>query len=376
MEQKRHLFIGGLILAVCLSLGIGYYFGHRTPAPASDTATDKLEYLQTMNRASIENMVLEDGPIYVIGHRNPDSDTVCSAIAYARLLNQLGYTAEPVITESVNRETAFILNEAGIETPKVLDDASGLNIFLVDHNEYVQAAPGMEDAHIVGVLEHHGLGSVTTGHPVVVEARPIGATATIVWLAYMNYGIEIDSKTAAILMGAILSDTSHFLASTTTAADHEAVRTLAEIAGIDDVDAFYQALHKEALSYEGMGDEEILFSDYKEYETGGTKFGIGLVSAMDEDTAAKLAVRMKNIMPEAVKTTDAVLLYAAMTIRENGTKIDYIVPADELSEQVLTDAFPDYDEYNGTAYIFRSGLGRKTKMVPGLTEYLNAHPHE
>ena len=69
-------------------------------------------------------------------------------------------------------------------------------------------------------------------------------------------------------------------------------------------------------------------------------------------------------------------MYASVGIRENGEKIDYIVPANELSDEIFKAAFPDYDEYNGTAYIFRKGLGRKTFFVPGLTDYLNAHPHE
>ena len=71
------------------------------------------------------------------------------------------------------------------------------------------------------------------------------------------------------------------------------------------------------------------------------------------------------------------MLYASVGIREGDVKIDYIVPLDGLSEETFKAAFPDYDEYNGTAYIFRNGgLGRKTKFVPGLTDFLNAHPHE
>ena len=70
------------------------------------------------------------------------------------------------------------------------------------------------------------------------------------------------------------------------------------------------------------------------------------------------------------------LLYAEVGIRENGEKIDYVVPLSGQSEETFKAAFPDYDEYNGTAYIFRTGLGRKTLFVPGLTDFLGAHPHE
>jgi manganese-dependent inorganic pyrophosphatase len=235
----------------------------------------------------------------------------------------------------------------------------------------------MTDAHVVGVLDHHGVGSLTTGHQVVYEARPIGATATIVWLDYLNYGVELDRPTACLLLGAVLSDTDNLTGSTVTDADRKAVETLAKTAEIDDTDAFYRALHAEKLSYAGMSNEEIFFSDYKEYEASGVTFGIGLVNAIDEESAAALAERMAETLPACLKKQGVDLMYAGVGIRENGQKTDYIVPADERSKEMIEAAFPFYDEYNGTAFIFRGdGLGRKTKFVPGLTDYLGAHPHE
>lgn len=371
-----------LSMILMLSLALTVAFAEDTGAAQDEAKTAEyyqaaLERLYMLNRASIANMSIGDGPVYVIGHRSPDSDTICSAIAYARLLNLLGYPAEAAANGQVNKETAYILKTAGVEAPPVLEDAAGKSIFLVDHSEYAQATEGMQDAHIVGILDHHGVGSVTTGQQLVYEAKPIGATATIVWLDYLNYGLEIDKTTAALLLGAILSDTTNLTGTTVTEADRQAVSDLAALAGIGDVNAFYLALHAEALSYEGMSDEEILFSDYKEYETSGVKYGIGLVNAIDEDTARALAERMKETLPKAFETLRVDLLYASVGIRENGAKIDYIVPCEGLSKYVFEAAFPNYDEFDGTAYIFRNGgLGRKTKFVPGLTDYLNAHPHE
>jgi hypothetical protein len=106
------------------------------------------------------------------------------------------------------------------------------------------------------------------------------------------------------------------------------------------------------------------------------KYGIALLSVIDEDAAKALAARMKKALPEGFKTRNIDLMYASVGIRENGEKIDYIVPCDSYSEEILKAAFPDYDEFDGTSYIFRKGLGRKTKFVPGLTDYLGAHPHE
>ncbi len=361
-----------IALAVCLAI-TGFFVGK---ASEHSDARQERERLYALNRSSIERLIVEDGPIYVIGHRSPDSDTVCSAIAYARFLTLLGHDARAAITAPVNHKTAFILQEAGVETPPVLEDASGENIFLVDHSEYAQAAEGMVDAHIVGILDHHGVGSVTTGQQLLYEAKPIGATATIVWLDYLNYGFDIDKPTAHLLLGAVLSDTDGLTGSTTTEADRQAVSELASIAGVTDVDALYHSIHAEKLSYEGMTSEEILFSDYKEYEASGTTYGIGLVNAIDEETAKELAERMKEALPAGFVSKNVDLMYASVGIRENGEKIDRIIPANEYSKEVFEAAFPNYDEYDGTSFIFRTGLGRKTKFVPGLTEFLNAHPHE
>ena len=378
-----------LFLAACIAFG-GYLLGQRSKnweieaerLKASVISLEKGELeaqqreLQEINRAAILGMKVEDGPIYVIGHKSPDSDTVCSAIAYARLLQKLGFDAQPMVNGDINNETKYILSQAGIEVPPVLEDATGKNIFLVDHSEYLQSTEVMAEAHIVGVLDHHGVGSVTTGNMVVYEGRPIGATATIVWLDYINYGIEMDDDVEYILLAAILSDTASLTASTVTDADRKAVEKLAEVSGISDVDQLAARLHEELLSYEGFTDLEILFSDYKEYEAFGTTFGIGCANAIDEATAKVLAARMKEVLPVGFASRDVGLMYAEIDIRENGEKIDYIVPVDELSKQILELALPDYDEYDGVAFIYRKGCGRKTVFVPGLTDFLATQPHD
>ncbi len=394
MEHRNSCTIPVCIIAACLAAVCGFYAGKHTKSSIPETETAAAEpavqetevtqtpaseptELQLLNREAVSHMSDEGKMIYVIGHKSPDSDTVCSAIAYARLLNLLGYNAEPRITMAVNSETKYILEQAGCETPEILDSAAGETIFLVDHSEYAQAADDMIDAHIVGIMDHHGAGTVNTGHQIVYEARPIGSTATIVWLDYMNYGFEIDKQTACLLLGAVLSDTSNCTISTTTEADRKAVPALAELAGVDDTDALYKEIHELAMSYDGMSDMEIMFSDYKEYEASGVKYGIGLINSTKEETSKELAERMKNIADEAMASKDVDYMFACAGIREGDIKVDYIIPMSEASRQLMEEAFPNYDEYDGTSFIFRNGgLGRKTKLVPGLNDFFAAHPHE
>jgi len=357
--------------------------GQVTPEKEAEKHTDEgtetsentdLEFLYELNRAELEKLVLIDGPVYVIGHKSPDSDTVCSAIAYAALMNKLGIDAKPVVAGPINNESKYILERAGVEVPEVLYDASGTNIIMVDHSEYAQAVDGLADANIVSIIDHHGVGTVNVGHQLLYNAKPIGATATSIWMAYLNYGVEIDQPIAQILLGAILSDTDNLTASTTISADIKAVETLSKTAGIDDLEEYYRTIHERHLSYDGFTDEEILFSDYKEYESSGVRYGIGCVNAIDEEVAADLAKRMAAVLKEAEGGSGVDLIYAS--VRADNKKIDYIVPGNQYSEDVLKAAFPDYDEYDGYAYIFRSGLGRKSKFVPGLNDYLASKPSE
>lgn len=87
------------------------------------------------------------GVTYIVGHNPPDSDTVCTAIAYANLKQELGINAEARIAAPPNSETVYALRYFGVKEPLVLENASGQNIILVDHNSFAQAVKGMESAN-------------------------------------------------------------------------------------------------------------------------------------------------------------------------------------------------------------------------------------
>lgn len=247
------------------ALAGGFFLGRNS---VSEQVQKEKEFNIMLNRSELDWLKDIEGTIYVTGHKSPDSDTVGSSIACAYLMRQLGYDAVPVVLGPLNHESEFILKSAGIETPELLEDASGLNMILVDHSEYTQSADGLRDARIIFIIDHHADGAVTTGSQLIYDARPLGSTATILWIRFRNYGIEPDQQTATAMIGSILSDTKNMQSDTATNADREALKALNEIAKIPDLDAFYQEMYKVLLSYEGMSDEEIFFSDYKEYEAG------------------------------------------------------------------------------------------------------------
>ena len=137
----------------------------------------------------------------------------------------------------------------------------------------------------------------------------------------MNCGFDIDKTTAKLLLGAILSDTANLTGTTVTEADRQAVDSLAVLAGTEDVNAFYRKLHAKALSYEGISNEEILFSDYKEYDISGFSLGIGLIAVIDEDSAMEMAGRMKLATNKKAKMTDE---YSISKRRNSGHPIQFV----------------------------------------------------
>lgn len=352
--------------------------GETTPSPSVDKDDGYVvteEALVRANRSELDRLRLVEGPIYVTGHKSPDADTVCSSIAYANLLSELGYDARPVVLGDINNETAYILSEAGIEVPEQLEDASGANMVLVDHSEYEHSVEGLRDANVITIIDHHGDGEVNTSNQLVYDARPLGATCTIVWMRYLNYGVDFDARMAKVLLGGLLSDTMGLKANVTEA-DEEATRDLSEAAGIADIDAFYTSIYKASISHEGQTDEEIFSSDAKTYEAGGHRYVIGVINVYDETEAKDIAKRMKAVMPSQLKALGVEYGFAQVSAYHDDVSFTYLVPADKASEEVLDAAYDDEASFDGTSYVISPGISRKAKLVPDIDAVLTSNPSE
>jgi len=153
------------------------------------------------------------------------------------------------------------------------------------------------------------------------------------------------------------------------------VKALSAAAGVSDADELYTNMFKELISYEGKTDEEIFFSDYKEYEAGGMNFSIGCVEAYDEETAEDLAERMKKVIPSTLSSTGMDMSYAQVNIFHDDISVTYLVPSGDAEAEVLETAFPDA-VFDGTSYVLRPGISRKQVLVPAITDVLESHPHE
>ena len=374
VDKMRCIRRWTVLVLVMITAGVlGFLIGQNSSA-SKVQAEKELNY--KLNLSDLDGLGVINGTIYVTGHRSPDTDTVGSSIAYAALLQKLGYDAIPVVLGGINNESRYVLETGNIEIPMLLEDASACNMILVDHSEYTHSAEGLQDAHVISIIDHHGVGSVTTGNQLIYDARPLGSTATIIWMRYRNYGVKIDPKIAYAMVGSILSDTKNLESMTTTFADREAIKELSQLAGIKDTDSFYREMYQASISYTGMTDEEIFFSDYKEYESGGTRLGIGCVNAYDEDSARDLAERMTKVFSSAGASTGLDMLFAQINILHDGINITFLVPSGKAANEVLETAFGNDAEYDGTSYRLEPGISRKKVLVPAINDILESYPKE
>lgn len=134
--------------------------------------------------------------------------------------------------------------------------------------------------------------------------------------------------------------------------------------------------YKALLSYEGKTDEEIFFTDYKEYNIGGKKVSVGNANAYDEETAKDLVARMRAVMPAARDKAGMDMSFAMVSILHDDLSVTWLVPSDEAAKEVLRAAFGDRAVPDGEAWKIEPYASRKAVFIPAITTLLEAAAKE
>jgi manganese-dependent inorganic pyrophosphatase len=222
--------------------------------------------------------------LIIIGHKNPDTDSIVTPLVLAEFLKKIkkpfsGLSAFKIIkvvrAGNLNKETKFVLNYFQEKKPPLIKSLTKKNVFLIDHGDYEQAARGIKEANIVGILDHHKLGGIRTQIPIFYRAEPIGSSSTIVAKMFFENNLSLDKKTAGLLLAGILSDTLKFTSPTTTKDDKEVAKVLAK-ASKENIDELSQKMFDAKSDISGISAEEIVATDYKEFKTAETDFAIGV----------------------------------------------------------------------------------------------------
>ncbi len=304
--------------------------------------------------------------ILVFGHKNPDTDTITSAIVYAYLKQQLGTDAEAVRLGDVNNETKFALEKFGFEAPRLIanvkDEAE--KVILVDHNEFQQSADGIEEVQITEVIDHHRIANFQTADPLYFRAEPVGCTATILNKLFKENGVEVPANIAGLMLSAIVSDTLLFKSPTCTEQDVQAGKELAEIAGVDVAD-YGLAMLKAGADLSDKSLEDLLSLDAKGFEFGEYKSVVAQVNAVDIEDVLGRQEELVNLLNK--------------NVADNGLDLFFFVVTDILNNDSTAVAVGQVAEAAAKAFgaeivngrIALPGVvSRKKQIVPVLTENL------
>ena len=302
-------------------------------------------------------------PNYVVGHKIPDSDSICSAIALSYLKTTLGEETVPARLGELTPETMFILDKFGFEQPELKTSYAGDGVYIVAHSDIELAPDDIDEATILGIIDHHKLGDLTTSTPLEIWVRPVGCTNTIIKMMYDFYNVEIPKNIAGAMLCAILSDTVIFKSPTCTTADIKCVEALAEIAGIEDFKELGMDMFRVKSAVEGTPIRDLVKRDFKDFNMNGQKVGIGQLEVIDlavfDDIKDELYADIAELKAEGGRHSVFLLL---TDIMKEGSELLVASDSDTLAEQAFGIA-----PQNGKAWL-DGVLSRKKQVVPPLQE--------
>ena len=300
--------------------------------------------------------------ILVFGHKNPDTDTICSAIAYVELKNKLGKDVKAVRLGEINEETKYALNYFKVEKPKLVENVAGREIILVDHNERTQTADGFEEAKVLELIDHHRISNFNVDEPLYARVEPVGCTATIILKLFKENGLTPSKETAGLMLSAIISDTLLFKSPTCTQCDAKAGKELAEIAGVDLKEYGLEML-KAGTALGDKSEAELLNMDMKIFEIDGAKIGVAQVNTVNEaevlERKEKLLAEIDNIIAkEGLKF----FMLAITNILTNDSAA--LISGD--GNDVVEKAFGEKVDSN--LVTLKGVVSRKKQIIPPLTK--------
>jgi len=299
--------------------------------------------------------------IYIFGHTTPDSDSIIGAIALSYLKNQLGEETTPSKQGEINPETAFILDRFGYDEPILKTSYAGESIYLVDFMESSQAPEDIKEATILGIVDHHKLGDLTTASPLEMWVRPVGCTNTIIKQMFDFYNIEIPKSLAGMMVCAILSDTVIFKSPTSTKEDTKACKELATIAGIDNPKELGMEMFIVKSDVLTDTKRDLVLRDFKDFNMSGAKIGVGQLEVVDlrvfDNMKDELFEAMGRLKAEGERDS---LLLMLTDIMQEGTQLLVLSDNSTIIERAFNTRLIDNQVW------LPKVMSRKKQIIPFL----------
>ena len=260
--------------------------------------------------------------VLIFGHKNPDTDSITSAIVMENFEKKLGHeNVKAVRTGNVNKETQFVLNYLGMEAPDLIEDVEdGQEVILVDHNEATQCVNNIANSKILKVVDHHTMNFVAP-YQLYYRTEPVGCTQTVLFKMYKENDIEIDKNIAILMLSAIASDTLLLKSPTTTDDDRKAVKELEKISGLN-INDFGVDMLKAGTDISEYTPEQVINIDSKLFEQSNKKFRIAQVNTADLDSIFKNQAYFEQAINEDIQKENLdFYVFAATDIINSNSKI-------------------------------------------------------
>ncbi len=254
----------------------------------------------------------------------------------------------------------------GMISRRNLIGAKSKKVILVDHNEKSQAVDGLEEAEVLEVIDHHRIADFETIHPILFRNQPLGCTATIITQIFDESNVKIPDKIAGILCSAIISDTLIFSSPTCTEQDKITAERLAEIAGIDIFD-YSRKMFYAGSDIKNKSIEQIFYQDFKMFNAGKTRFGVGQFNLMDSGEIEEVKGRILDYMIRVNEERGSDMMFFMLTniIEKSST----IVFCGKNAYEYMSRLF-HRPETKNTVYL-KDFVSRKKQFIPAVINALH-----
>ena len=250
--------------------------------------------------------------IYITGHKNPDTDTIMSALVAEYLYTHLGYNVEAIKQGELNPETKFAIEKTGLRIPNTITKLTkNSKVILVDHNNPMESLENITELNIINIIDHHAI-KLDLGSPTYVRTEPVGCTATILFKMFRENSIEIPKNIALAMLSAIISDSLLFKSPTCTDEDKKVASELEKIAGINKEEYGMEML-KAGTDLSSYSIEEILNIDRKTAVYGNYKASINQVMTADVKETLKLKEELEAGMQKMIENENLDLFMLLIT---------------------------------------------------------------
>ena len=238
-------------------------------------------------------------------------------------------------------------------------------VILVDHNERGQSIPGIEEADILEIVDHHRVADIQTVGPLLFRGEPLGSTATIVTKMFDELDVEMPSHIAGLLLGAVVSDTLLFKSPTCTPVDTKIAKKLAKIAGVD-IQEFAMEMFKAGTSLVGKTVDEIFNQDFKKFSFDNLQVGVAQVNSMDIEGFLPYKKDMLDYMNKFAEDNNLEFTLLLLTDIINANSEIFVGgPRPELVEKAFN---VQVTECQGTLV---GVISRKKQVVPAITAVMS-----